>query len=457
MTRLAIIIIVSCALLPSFVFMSAYGDGLASEILPPEMIGNKNVTLSINSSPFLIDNNHVGTQINFILQDASTQVPIPQVTLAVSAFKNDQALFGHVFMSDSGNFLFDVAPDNSTDKITINEEGGILPGLLGHGGSYQIKGPVFASGGLYKFKINVLTMGSYDNQVSKTYDAAISIPITNEYPITDKDDGKQTVTIIAYYDQIGNFQYDSNNKKMSFSMPFNWSQDNLKQVTVVHQELKIPRTFSSFIVTKYDAYVNGVALPDNAVSIDDYSSDDQRIVHLILYKQEVNAIATQQQNSSKPEMDFTLSPSNETAFPIMQYTRNAQYKISLSWDPPKILAGHTTKFSFQILDPYLVNKTVDSIDYDFSIIEGKNGLLFHNSSTTNSNGDPNTENVNFPANYTGPITIGFENLNGNSFSDSEISGVVSQPHTVPEFPTGSLIVIVAVFSLAIMFPRLAKI
>ncbi len=455
MTKWVILVIISSVFLPSFVFMPAHGDGLASEILPPEMIGNKNVTLSINSSPFLIDNNHVGTQINFILQDASTQEPIPEVTLAVSAFKNDQALFGHVFMSDNGNFLFDVTPDNSTDKITINEEGGILPGLLGHGGSYQIEGPVFASGGLYKFKIDVLTMGSYNYQVSKTYNAAISIPITTQYPITDGDDGKQTITITAYYDQIGNFQYDSNNKKMSFSMPFNWNQDNLKQVTVVHQELKIPRTFSSFIVTKYDAYVNGVALPDNAVSIDDYSSDDQRIIHLILYKQEVNTIATQ--NSTKSEMDFTLSPSNETAFPIMQYTRNAQYKISLSWDPPKILAGHTTKFSFQILDPYLVNKTVNSIDYDFSIIEGKNGLLFHDSSTTNNNGDPNTEEVNFPANYTGPITIGFENLNGNSFSDSEISGVVSQPHTIPEFPTGSLIVIVTVFSLAIMFPRLSKI
>ena len=455
MTKWVILVIISSVFLPSFVFMPAHGDGLASEILPPEMIGNKNVTLSINSSPFLIDNNHVGTQINFILQDASTQEPIPEVTLAVSAFKNDQALFGHVFMSDNGNFLFDVTPDNSTDKITINEEGGILPGLLGHGGSYQIEGPVFASGGLYKFKIDVLTMGSYNYQVRKTYNAAISIPITTQYPITDGDDGKQTITITAYYDQIGNFQYDSNNKKMSFSMPFNWNQDNLKQVTVVHQELKIPRTFSSFIVTKYDAYVNGVALPDNAVSIDDYSSDDQRIIHLILYKQEVNTIATQ--NSTKSEMDFTLSPSNETAFPIMQYTRNAQYKISLSWDPPKILAGHTTKFSFQILDPYLVNKTVNSIDYDFSIIEGKNGLLFHDSSTTNNNGDPNTEEVNFPANYTGPITIGFENLNGNSFSDSEISGVVSQPHTIPEFPTGSLIVIVTVFSLAIMFPRLSKI
>lgn len=448
-------VIISCILFPSFALLSAYGDGLASEILPPAMIGNKNVTLSINSSPFLIDNTHVGTQINFILQDASNQAPFQQVTLAVSAFKNNQALFGHVFMSDSGNFLFDVVPDNSSNNISISEEGGPFSGILGHGGSYQIKGPVFAAGGLYKFKIDVLTMGSYDNQISKSYNAAISIPETNEYKINDKEDGKQAVTIIAYYDQINNFQYNSDNKTMTFSMPFDWSPDNLKQVSVVHQELKIPRSFTNFIVTKYDAFVNGVKLEDRAVSIDDYSSDEYRIIHLILYKQEANTIASQQ-HSSKPEMGFALSPSNETAFPIVQYTRNAQYKVSLSWDPPKIISGQTTRFSFQILDPYLVNKTVDSIDYDFSIIAGKNGLMFHKSGTTSSNGDPNTIDVNFPDNYTGPITLGFENLNGNSFSDSEISGVVSKPHIVPEFPAGPLIVIATMFSLIIIFPRFSR-
>ncbi|HEX5358510.1 MAG TPA: peptidase, partial [Candidatus Nitrosotalea sp.] len=288
MRQVIFLIIISSILFPSVILLSAYGDGLASEILPPEMIGNKNVTLSINSSPFLIDNTHVGTQINFILQDVATQEPFQDVTLAVSAFKNNQALFGHVFMSDSGNFLFNVSPDNSTDKISINEEGGPFPGLLGHGGSYQIKGPIFAAGGLYKFKINVLTMGSYDNQISKSYDAAISIPQTNNYTVNDNEDGKQTVTVVAYYDQIKNFQYNPGNRTMTFSMPFNWSQDNLKQVSVVHQELKIPRSFTNFVTTKYDAYVNGIKLDDKAVSIDDYSSDQYRIVHLILYKQEAD-------------------------------------------------------------------------------------------------------------------------------------------------------------------------
>ena len=185
------------------------------------------------------------------------------------------------------------------------------------------------------------------------------------------------------------------------------------------------------IVTKYDVKINGIKLNDRAISIDDYSSDD-RIVHVIIYKQDLSNIAKQQEDS-KPEMDFTLSSGNETAFPIIQYARNALYKISLSWDPPKILAGHATKFSFQVLDPYLANKTIDSsMSYDFFTI-GKNGVIFHKSCITDSDGNMNTVDVNFPANYTGSITRGFENLNGNSFTGSEFSGFVSDPHVIPEF------------------------
>jgi len=452
--KTAILFTISCILFPSVVFLSAYGDGLASETLPPSMIGSKNVTLSINTSPFLIDNNHAGTQINFVLMDVTDQQPIPQATIAVSVFKDDKAVFGHVFMSDSGNFLLDLIPDSSTNNISIGDAGGPFSGLLGHSGEYNIKGPAFSAGGLYKFKIEVLTMGDYNNQVSKSYNAAISIPETNEYQINDKEYGNQTVTVIAYYDEIRDFQYNSNDKTMNFVMPFNWNQDNVKQVSVVHQELKIPKSFGDFIVTKYDASINGIKLPDKAISIDDYSSDE-RIVHLILYKEELAAIA-KQQNSTRQEMDFSLSPSNSTSFPIIQYTRNAQYKLSLSWDPPKILPGLTTRFSFQVLDPYLINKTVDSINYDFSIIAGKNGVIFHKSGTTNNNDVMNTVDTQFPSNYTGPITIAFENLNGNSFADSEFSGVVSSPTIVPEFPIGALVVIAVTFSAIIVLPELLR-
>ena len=297
--------------LTSFITIPVFGDGLASETLPPSVIGNRNVTLSINSSPFLIDNFHTGTQVNFALLDVSDQQPIPGVTLSIAAFKGDKALFGHIFKSDNGNFLINMIPEPSGD-ITIDETSGILSSVTGqHGGSYDVKGPIFNDGGLYRFKIGILTMGSYDNQVSKSYNAAISIPQTNDYNVNDNEDGKQTVTVIAYYDQIKNFQYNSGNRTMTFSMPFNWSPDNLKQVSVVHQELKIPRSFTNFIVTKYDVYVNGVKLDDKSVSIDDYSSDQYRIVHLILYKYEANTIAAKQQNSKSVSEGTTVNRFSE--------------------------------------------------------------------------------------------------------------------------------------------------
>jgi len=236
-----IIFTITCLLFSSIVFLSAYGDGLASETLPPTMIGNRNVTLSINSSPFLIDNNHTGTQINLILLDVASQQPIPDATLAVSAFRGDKALFGHIFQSDNGNFLISIIP-NKLDKVSVDEEGGIFSGALGqHSGNYKVQEPIFDSGGLYRFKINVLTMGLYSNEISKNYEVAISIQETKDYQVFDKEYGNQTVTIIAYYDQIRNFHYETEKKTMSFVMPFNWTEDTIKQVSVVHQEIKIPK------------------------------------------------------------------------------------------------------------------------------------------------------------------------------------------------------------------------
>ena len=153
-------------------------------------------------------------------------------------------------------------------------------------------------------------------------------------------------------------------------------------------------------------------------------------------------------------MNFSVAPSNETSFPIQQFTRNAQYKASLSWDPPKIFPGAPTNFKFQILDPYLFNKTVNSIDYDFSVIEGKSNVIFHKSGKTSSDGSLNTISVPFPSNFTGPVTIGFENLNGNNFADSEFSAIVMNPASSPEFPSTSLYVLFGVLVLMILLTRI---
>jgi hypothetical protein len=422
------------------------------------LIGNTNVTLSISSAPFLIDNDHAGTQLNMILMDAATQQPIPDATLAISAFKGQDAVFGHIFKSDSGNFVLSFYPRQS-GSISFDEQGGLLSGLVDqNSGNYNIKGPAFKSAGLYRFKIEVITMGAYNNQVSKSYTAGISIPEYDNLTINDPSYGTQHMQIIAYYDQLYNITYDPVKKFVNFTMPFDWSEQNISQITVIHQEIRIPRTFGSFVVTKYDVYVNNIKIPDNRISIDDYSMSAYRIVHLILYKPDVENLLSEQKDPGH-EMSFAIKPSDTNTFPIVQFTRNAQYKIALRWNPSKILTGSATQFNFKILDPFTVNETVSPISYDFSVLEGKGGVIYHQVGKTTDSSHGNNINVIFPTNYTGPITIAFKNLNGSSFSSTEFPatvshGIITNQSAVPEFPFTVFWILVTVFALSVSLSKL---
>ena len=449
MKRIYLLLIVFAISVP--LVTHAYGDGLASEILPPSVVGNRNVTLSIGSTPFLINDNSTGTQLGIILIDANTSQPIPQATIAISAFKGNNALFGHIFQSDGGNFVLSFYPQPS-GNISINEQGNPLSSFFGqHSGIYSIKGPVFNSGGLYHFKIEVLTMGSYDNQISKSFNAAISVPEYDKYTIHDNKYGNLQIKVVAYYDQINNFTYDPATHFINFTMPFTWTEQNIDLLSVLHQEIQIPRAFGDYIVTKYDTYVNNIKLPDKALTIDDYSSDTNRVLHIILYKQGVKDLFSELQNPGQ-QMTFSLRPSTENAFPVVQFTRNAQFKVALSWNPTKIFAGSDTTFNFKVLDPYQ-NQTASGITYDFSVLEGKNGVIYHQVGKTTNSFDGDNIEVPFPSNYTGAITIAFENLKDNSFADTEFSATVSNPEPTPEFPYTALIVFAVISSLTITLTR----
>jgi len=433
-----------------FLFFSAYGDGLAGETLPPESVGKGNVTLSINTSP----TGSTDKQVAFQLYDSSTGQQVPDVTFLIEISKGGKNLYSHIFKEDQGTLLMTLVQINSSQTSLAEENKSVFGQIFGsNSDTVDILGPDFTAG-LYKFHIEILSAYSYDPlPIPIKYDPKISIPEYSTYTINDNSYGSQSVQIIGYYDQIKNFQYNAEKKSMNFVMPFDWSEDNINAVTVVHQEIQIPKTWGNFLASKYDAYINGIKLPDKTILIDDYSSDG-RIIHLILYKESVMNLVKKQQNP-KQEMDYSLLPSNKTSFPIIQFTRNAQFKVSLSWDPPKIIAGSNTSFSFRILDPNLINQTAGAVSYDFAVIANHNPI-FQKSDVTSDSDIDNTINVPIPANATGPITIAFENLNGSSFAGAEFTSVVSNPTPIPEFPFSSLLVLFVIFVIVILFSNLTK-
>ena len=413
-----------------FSFIPTYGHGVGAETLPPVMIGKRNATLSIGMSQATAEPANTDREIDIQLYETDTLKPINNVIFLVKAVKDNKILFEHEFPTEKGSLVMLMTKSDSSEVQILGEDDAmkkLFESLFGPSDNtvYIIKGPIFDKGGLYHFQIDVLTADSLENNLEPSihYNAAISIPERTTHQVDDKNSGSQTVDVITYYDLIDEFNYDSNTKFINFTMPFDWSKENIDQVSIVHEEILVPRTFGDFLATNYEAYVNNILLPDEAISIDDYSSDN-RTIHIVLFNQNLQEITKKQKPNQK--MDFSLRPNDETKFPIIGFTRNLQYKINLEWDPAKIIAGSNAKFHFKVLDPYLINKTVSSVSYDFSVIQNQKVLFKKSGITTDSETEYNTIDVQIPSGSGGPIIIAFENLGGNSFAGTEFTSVVKK-------------------------------
>ena len=431
-----LIIIAAVFILPSLL-VAAYGHGLFGETLPPVPIQNRNVTFSINTVLTPGPPAKADKVVTIQLYETNTKNPIKDVTFFVRAIKDGKVLFEHEFQRDTGNLVMAISTTESGD-VSIWEQDRILTRMFGafmgsNADSALIKGPIFDSGGLYKFHVEINTADSYMTKLNPPvkYDAAISIPDSTSYEVDDKNYGKQKINIITYYDQISNFQYLPETKSIKFWMPFDWSDVNINQVSVAHEEIRIPRSFGDLLVTKYTSDVNDLPVPNSAVTVDDYSTDD-RIVHIVLNKPELQDLSKIKENT-KQGMEFTLKPSAESGFPLTVLTRNGQYKVSLSWDPVTLLSDSKTKFSFDFRDAYLITNKTIPVSYDFSVLQNDKVILSHSGTAGQSGLAEDTIDALIPDDVSGPIRIKFENLGGNRYADAEFLSVV-----VPEFPVGLL-------------------
>lgn len=392
---------------------SAYGHGIGAEVMPPVMIGNKNVTLAINEFPSPDDPTGRDKALTIQLYDTHTKIPVRDVTFFVKASKDNKVLFERTFERDKG-FLSLIIHTTESGGVSFDEGNPfviLFKSLIGEkSGTVTIHGPIFDTGGLYKFHIEISSIDSYANKLANLvkYDPSISIPDTTSYKINDKNYGSQKLNITSYYDVINNFQYLPETKSIKFDMPFDWSAENINQVSVVHEEFHIPKTFGDLLVTKYKASVNGLQLQDRTVLIDDYSSEN-RIVHVVINRAYLQEIAKIPQ-ISKIGMEFVLEPSKEASFPVI--ASSGKYEVHLSWDPPNIVSGSSTRFSFDIFDLYVNATKPISASYDFSIRQNENIFFRHKDTTTS--GTKSVIEVPIPNDVSGPIKIRFENLGGQN-------------------------------------------
>ena len=145
----------------------SYGHGLGYEIMPPEMLGSKLVTLEITSDTWP---DEYTKEITFSLFETDTGVNVENVTYFIMLTKQNEVLFDMTGQRDDGTFMLKLHTTES-DQIMVEEAGSDLFGSLFDGSKVvNVKGNVFDSGGLYNFKVIITTGDDYSNIISPPLD-----------------------------------------------------------------------------------------------------------------------------------------------------------------------------------------------------------------------------------------------------------------------------------------------
>jgi hypothetical protein len=407
-----------------FVFDYAYGHGVGSETFPPVDFDGKQVTLELSSSksdPETSDDQ----QISISMIDFDSKVTLRDVTFQIKSQRGETFLFEQEFKADNGFLVFNFVSEDS-DSIILEEETGnsLLGSLLGlESRLIHVKGPKLSEGGLYKFDISILTVDDYSKKLEEplVFNAGISIAQTTRHDFIDPNFGEQNINVITYYDEISNFEYDSNLKQISYSMPFEWSKSNINQTSVVHQELQIPKDFGDLLVSGYTMFVNDVELSSDIGTIDDFFSND-RVVHFIVYQKELQNIF--ETSSSQNIMNFVIKPDRDYSH-LSSVTENGQFRILVSWEPENLKSNSNSKIIFDVTDIFLKNRPV-STNYDFSITQNEKILYQQSGISTNSKTEHNITEFMIPKDISGIVYLNFNNLDGNNLAKTSVPIVIDR-------------------------------
>ena len=310
-----------------FICIPIFGDGLFMEELSASVAG-RDISLLIKMSPPVVTTETLkGGQtplIQFRLSDTATNETIKHVTYLIEIEKSGKRLLLDTFHSHTGNLGIQMKP-SSVDHITIN--GDQDPILATYTGDMEhpvsATGPIFAEGGLYHFIVTIETI-DFDTTFlpidkQPVYEGWLSVGYSIDKDLEINGTG-YTIDAISYYDTLNNFNYDSMDNELNFSMPFDWNLDRLKKVNLyVHEEISLPKP-SPLAANGYEGTINNIDLQPNSLLVDRTNSTKD-VVHIMLTKPNIMDIAqkiadksnmstiTENNQNITNEMTFTLSPS----------------------------------------------------------------------------------------------------------------------------------------------------
>ena len=397
----------------------AYGHGIGADQSLPMLIANRSVAVSASLKPDFIESSDQPTLVIRTF-DTGNNSTIPGIDYRIAIQLGNETLLNQRFKSSDGIILADLQPDKDISGWQIVGKESASPDQpiqVSQSSPVTIKSRIFSDGGLYHIIVTIeksSTGLSVDSD--RKFDLYVTVGRTFTFDNIDTAEGMVSMSAKTYYDEIQKFAYSSENKTISFSMPFIWRPDYVSQVPVVHIEVQFPKSIKELQSNSYIGTINGKDLESRAVLIDDYSSKDSRIVHFVVTNDMLRSLA---QKIKGNVATFTLSPVEKPNFPMDISSNDNKYIFELSWGPDIIETGTSTTFTMNIQDANGNLQTGSSFDFVLS----QDGNEIYRQHLKSDIGDYSTQ---YTFTKAGGVTLTASNINGGGQGSSASINLIVQ-------------------------------
>jgi hypothetical protein len=398
----------------SFVAGSAYGHGLGVDQSLPVTIGNRQVAVEASLEPTSIDqiSNRSPTLLVRAFDPGSNATISGVVDYRIAVELQGETLLDQRFRSSDGIVLANLVPDESIDGWEIAGRESAAPDEqvpVSQSTPVQLRSRMLTDGGLYHIAVTIES-SSTGIQVGqdKRFDLYVSIARSFNF----ETEGGQEMSVITYYDEVTDFSYE--NATISFKMPFTWDQAYIDQVPVLHMEVRFPKSIEELQTNSYTGTLNGQNLGAESIQIDDYTSEQDRIVHFVIANTRLSRVAESVGDNSSAAAAaavFTLKPAEKPKFPLDLVTSPGEnYILQLSWGPDVIETGAPVTFVMNIQDP-TTGDLIRHSSFDFVLTQA--GQEIYKQRLTS---DLGTYSHQYAFTQPGTVTLSASNINGESES-----------------------------------------
>jgi hypothetical protein len=412
-----LIAIIGIFSIPAF-SSNAFGHGLGGDQAEPISFEGMEVTVRTDLTPSDItvgDVDDVNMKIRFF--DTLTDTTLEKVTYRIEVWQSGDLLARNLFYDTDGILNIKIKPQSGCNEIDLwrctiygGSEHVSAPGALFVQGEGRptITGPIFVQGGLYNIRVDIEAASSPRTVLVErlSYDTFVSIAQEQNFLIQTASAEEIPVIIKTYYDEVGNFQFDTSDNSIYFDMPFDWSPDYVDLVQVVHEEVRVPKDFAPYAEGKqFKGYVNGVEIDQRALLNDPYSYEDTNIVHFLITNAELTKISdAMTSNDDMNIMKLKLVPQSEvsktsTEFFLVDTTNFEQVPttVTIAWDG-RYGAGDEIPFEITFFDEN--RNLLKDVRYAYSLIDENDQEIETNSGDdVNNPGIISTEGIDIPKIY----------------------------------------------------------